>query len=60
VSDLDYRKLHDDLIEKLMANMPEDWDIDASPETICVSYVRELERRLLAAGGSLDRWPGDD
>ncbi len=60
MSGLDYKHLHDKLVDDLMSNMPDDWDIDASPETICVSYVRELEQRLIAAGGSLARWPGDD
>ncbi len=60
MTDPDYQQLHDDLIGKLMQNMPESWDADVSPEVICVDYVRELETRLMTAGGSLERWPGDD
>jgi hypothetical protein len=42
-----------------MAGMPESWDDDAAAESICVDYVREIERRLLALGGSLERCPED-
>lgn len=58
MSDLDYQQLHDDLIEKLTLNIPEEWESsEGSPESICVDYLREIERRLLALGGSLARWP---
>jgi hypothetical protein len=49
----------DELVERLMAGMPESWDDDAAAESICVDYVREIERRLLALGGSLERCPED-
>ena len=55
--DLDYQKPHDDLINDLMLQMPDSWDGDEAAETLVVQYVREIERRLLAAGGSLERWP---
>jgi hypothetical protein len=58
VSDIDFQKIHDDLIEELFRNIPQEWEAsEGSPESIVVDYVREIERRLLAAGGSLERWP---
>jgi hypothetical protein len=50
-------KSHDDLIEQLMSGIPESWDGDGSAESIVVEYMREIERRLVAARGSLERWP---
>jgi len=59
--DLDYQQLHDDLIEKLLLNIPEEWESsEGSAESIVVDYVREIERRLLALGGSLARWPEEE
>lgn len=49
-------KPHDDLIDMLMRDMPDSWDGDEGAETLVVQYVREIERRLTAAGGSLERW----
>jgi hypothetical protein len=64
VSDSDYtctgHKPHDDLIEKLMSGMPDSWNGDDSAEPCCVDYVREIERRLIAAGGSLERRPEEN
>lgn len=61
MSDLDYQQLHDTLIEDLMRNIPEGWgSSEGSAESIVVDYVREIERRLLAAGGSLERWPEEN
>jgi hypothetical protein len=61
VSDLDYQNVHDDLIEQLMRNISEDWgSSEGSAESIVVDYVREIERRLIAAGGSLERHPEED
>lgn len=58
MSDLDYRQLHDDLLEELMRNIPQEWEAsEGAAESIVVDYVREIERRLLALGGSLERWP---
>jgi hypothetical protein len=60
MSDLDYQKLHDDLIGELQRNIPEEWEAsEGSAESIVVDYVREIERRLIAFGGSLERWPGE-
>jgi hypothetical protein len=60
MSDLDYQQLHDDLIEELQRNIPQDWEAsEGSAESIVVDYVREIERRLIALGGSLERWPGE-
>lgn len=61
MTDLDYQKIHDDLIDELQRNIPHEWEAsEGSAESIVVDYVREIERRLLALGGSLDRWPGDE
>jgi isocitrate dehydrogenase kinase/phosphatase len=58
VTDLDHQKLHDDLIEELQRNIPQEWEAsEGSAESIVVEYVREIERRLVALGGSLERWP---
>lgn len=50
----------DDLIEELQRNIPQEWESsEGSAESIVVDYVREIERRLIALGGSLERWPED-
>lgn len=56
----DDRQRLDDLIEQVCSGMPESWDDEASADSIIVDYVREIERRLLAAGGSLEKWIGDE
>ena len=59
--DIDYQKLHDDLIEELQLNIPEEWEAsEGTAESIVIEYMREIERRLLALGGSLAHWPGED
>jgi hypothetical protein len=45
-----------ELINRLMLNIPESWDGDESGDWIVEQYVREIERRLLAFGGSLEKW----
>lgn len=61
MTDLDHQQLHDDLLNDLMRNIPEGWEAsEGSPESIVVDYVREIEQRLLALGGSLERWPEGD
>ena len=58
MTDLDYQQLHDNLIDELQRNIPEEWEAsEGSAESIVIDYVREIERRLLALGGSLDRYP---
>ena len=43
----------DDLIERLMANMGEDWEAgEGSAESILVDYVHALEQRVQALGGN--------
>jgi hypothetical protein len=47
---------HDQFIEELMSNMSESWgSTEGSAESIVVDYVRELEARVQALGGSLER-----
>ncbi len=48
-------KDYDDLIETLQSGIPESWDQDAAGEAIVIDYVREIERRLIALGGTLER-----
>jgi hypothetical protein len=60
VSYIDWEKIHDDLIEQLMRDMPDSWDGDESAEHLVVQYVRAIERRLIALGGSLERYPEGD
>jgi hypothetical protein len=60
MTDMDYQKLHDDLIEQLQRNIPQEWEAsEGSAESIVIDYVHEIERRLIALGGSLARWPED-
>lgn len=49
----------DYVIGAVQGGMPESWDGDAAAESLIVDYVRELERRVLALGGSLERVPED-
>jgi hypothetical protein len=51
---------NDEFINKIMENIPDSWDGEESGEWIVVEYVREIERRLLARGGTLERWEGND
>lgn len=58
MTNLDYQGLHDNLIDELQRNIPQEWEAsEGSAESIVVDYVREIERRVLALGGSLDRHP---
>lgn len=45
-----------ELVERLQLGMPESWDGEESGEWIVEQYVRELERRVLALGGSLEKY----
>lgn len=49
----------EEFLEELFLGMDESWDQDAAGEAIVLDYVRGLERRLVALGGSLERWPAD-
>jgi hypothetical protein len=50
----------DELIEKLMSNIPQSWESgEGSAESIVIDYVREIENRLIALGGSLEQYPED-
>ena len=46
--------MSESLITQLMQSMPASWGLDESPESVVVSYVRELERRVVALGGDLE------
>lgn len=50
----------DDFINDLLLNTPESWDGEGSVESVAVDYVRTLEDRVLALGGSLERWPNEE
>jgi hypothetical protein len=54
-SDASYRDGVDAVIAAIAHGMPESWDGDDSPEHVVFAYVREIERRLIALGGSLER-----
>jgi DNA-binding MarR family transcriptional regulator len=58
VSDADgYERFLGDLLR----NTPEGWEAsEGSAESIAVEYVHELERRVVALGGSLERHPEDE
>jgi hypothetical protein len=48
-----------ELSSRLLANAPESWDGEDAAESIAVEYVQELERRVVALGGSLEKHPGE-
>ena len=50
----------EEFLEELFLGMHESWDNDAAGEAIVLDYVHELERRLVALGGSLERWPAEE
>lgn len=52
-------KEHAEFLDNLCLAIPESWDDDRSAESIVVSYVRTLEQRVQALGGSLERFPED-
>lgn len=43
-------------LNEILKNAPEDWDDDTSQDAIAIAYVHEIEDRLLARGGSLEKW----
>lgn len=52
---------HDQFIEALQSNIPQEWEAsEDSAESIIIEYVTAIERRLLALGGSLSRYPEDE
>ena len=52
---------HDEFIEQLQLGIPESWESsEGSPESICLDYVQEIARRLVALGGSIERHPEDE
>ncbi len=50
---------HQEFVNKILSKAPESWDADEAAESIAVDYVQTLESRLIALGGSLERWPED-
>jgi hypothetical protein len=50
---------HQEFVNDLLSDAPESWGDDVAAEAIALAYVRELERRVVALGGSLERWPDD-
>jgi hypothetical protein len=42
-------------VNNLLKRIPESWDGEGSPESIVSEYLHELERRVLALGGSLEK-----
>jgi hypothetical protein len=55
-SDASYRDGYTDLYSEICHGIPESWDSDSF---VVVDYVREIERRLIVAGGSIERWAGE-
>lgn len=52
---------YDNWIEDLLTNTPESWgSSEGSAESIVSDYLHELERRVVALGGSLEQWPEDE
>lgn len=50
---------HDGFVNTLLFGAPESWDGDDAAESIALNYVAEIERRLLARGGSLERYEAE-
>jgi hypothetical protein len=50
----------DEFVNDILSGTPDSWDSDDGAESIAVAYVRELERRVIALGGSLERWTEDE
>lgn len=46
-------------VNQILEGAPESWDDDASPDHVAVQYVKELERRLDAAGISRGKYVED-
>lgn len=51
---------HDGFVNAVLFGVPESWDGDDAAESIALEYVGEIERRLVARGGSLERWDETD
>lgn len=54
--DASYRDGVTDLGNTLLNGVPESWDGDGSPDALLIEYVDTIEQRLLARGGTLERW----
>ena len=50
---------HCDFMNRLLERTPDSWDGEESAEWIVEQYVKELERRVLESGGSLEKYPDD-
>jgi hypothetical protein len=50
---------NDDLVDEILSGVPESWDGDDGAESIAINYVRTIEARLIALGGSTERYPED-
>jgi hypothetical protein len=49
-------KDHDEFVNSILEQAPDSWDGDEPAERIAVWYVREMERRVMASGGTLERY----
>jgi hypothetical protein len=47
---------HQEFVNELLKNAPESWDDDAAAESVAVDYVRALEERVVALGGTTEKW----
>ena len=45
----------EEFVNEILRGAPESWDGDGSAESIALDYVREIERRLYALGGTLEK-----
>lgn len=50
----------DEFVNAIQIGIPESWDDDTSGESICLDYIRTIERRIVALGGSLEKYPEDE
>ncbi len=55
-NDASYRDGYTDLSNEICHGIPDSWD---GTDFAVVDYVREIERRLIAAGGSIEYSTGD-
>lgn len=49
---------HQDFVNEVMENAPDEWDDDVAMEAIAIKYVRYLESEVLRRGGRL--YPYED
>jgi len=50
---------HDEFLNDLLENIPEEWDTDEAAEAIAIDYLRHLESEVKRLGGRFYPWADD-